>query len=481
MSDAQECGCVPPATCERCEAPREGLDAFSVRVGPVMQGAGGAGVPEPSADGAAAEPAAQPLAVQLAAWRWEHRGAELAARVAARHRGEDPPIPTPWRSLSLALAGIDPADDTGDDVGPVGWRPGAYFLTAGTGVGKSQFAMECAVHAARGGTPALYLALELDDLGLYTRGASLVCGDTDDTRGTPWERTRWSELYQGRVAAIPEGVTRELAALPLYPVEPDAHAWGYEDLDAYIAAMREAEATRRAAQGLPALDANAPVFVVLDFLQLVGPSRNNAREDLRERVGRAAYRARMVARNLRAVVLCLSSIARAQYGATIIDPTRADGPSEDPGSGAKRGAMRSEDDPDTAPKRPDPLDLVGLGKESGDVEFSADGVLVLCPHKRAPRVAGEKRPEWSRVEVCIAKLRAGPAGVWCPLEFNGTRFREAPREAAEELGPVQLGAEPPRRGRGRNGTGNGGRYGRGRGPEVQRDDGPDHPAETNDR
>ena len=432
------------------DTPRELPGDIAARVGPAHEG----GAQEPQ-EGAREAPAGrsasgeghthargpscvEQLATHLAAQHWDQRGEALSAIVARRYQGDDPPVPIPWTSVGRALSGLA-SDDT---TSPMGWRPGAYFLTAGTGVGKSQFAMQASVHAATLGTPVLYLALELDDLGLYTRAASMLCGHTEDTRGTEWERTRWSELYNGRVARVPEGVRAELARLPFFPVEPDAHAWNYEDLDDTVAALRVAADARRDREGLPPLD-GAPVFVVLDFLQLVGPSRGNRREELRERIGRAAYRARMVARNQRAVVLCLSSIPRAAYGATLVDPAgrlQVD-QGERPKGEASAATLREG------------FDLVGLGKESGDVEFSADGVLVLCPHRET-----EPRPTWRRVDLCVAKLRAGAAGVWCPMEFDGARFRSA------DTTPVRAGSvskqERPTDGpRGRRSNG----YGPGRG------------------
>ena len=61
----------------------------------------------------------------------------------------------------------------------------------------------------------------------------------------------------------------------------------------------------------------------------------------------------------------------------------------------------------------DPADLVGLGKESGEIEYAADGVLVLARHAARPG---------GRVLV-VAKNRHGPLGR-TELDWTGTAFVE---------------------------------------------------------
>ena len=56
---------------------------------------------------------------------------------------------------------------------------------------------------------------------------------------------------------------------------------------------------------------------------------------------------------------------------------------------------------------------MGLGKESGEIEYAADGVMVLARHKDKPR---------TRVLV-MSKNRHGPLGR-VELTWSGTAFRE---------------------------------------------------------
>ena len=163
------------------------------------------------------------------------------------------------------------------------------------------------------------------------------------------------------------------------------------------------------------------MLVVLDFLQLVA-SREDAREDLRERIGRAAYAGRAVAREYGAAVLMLSSTSRENY--FILSGE------------AKTNAARKKAD---APIVEYPLGtgnpgrLVGLGKESGDIEFATDAALVLG---QEPRKDGELTTCW----LAVAKMRARPEWAkgkgWAKLWFDGGRFTEP--EARGSGGTVRV-------------------------------------------
>jgi hypothetical protein len=60
----------------------------------------------------------------------------------------------------------------------------------------------------------------------------------------------------------------------------------------------------------------------------------------------------------------------------------------------------------------DPRDLVGFGKESGEIEYAADGVLVL---------AHTSDPTSTARTLVVAKHRLGPTGA-AALRWTGTRF-----------------------------------------------------------
>lgn len=266
---------------------------------------------------------------------------DLITTMHLRASGQERALETPWPQLSTVLGG--------------GFWPGLYLLVGGTGTGKTQFAVQTAVHAAKAGATVLYLALELSKRDLAARVLGVVAQES------------WSLLLRG---ALPEdtlirAVMRAestVQALPLYTECAPPYGYGIETLVARAWALR-------------------PSLIVLDYLQLCGKSG----EDLRTSIGRAAYAARALARDLGTVVLALSSTAREHY---------------------TKLCFRDEDDP---------ADLVGLGKESGEVEYASDGVLVLA-----------RGNEPSTRRIVVAKHRCGPTGV-VDLQWNGHGF-SAPKD-----------------------------------------------------
>src|SRR5258708_5859234 len=86
-------------------------------------------------------------------------------RAKRRASGEEKPIPLPLPSLGEQFAG--------------GLWPGVHFLNAGTGVGKTQLAMQIALHAATCGVPVAYVGLELVELEIALRALGLA-------GGVPW-------------------------------------------------------------------------------------------------------------------------------------------------------------------------------------------------------------------------------------------------------------------------------------------------------
>lgn len=373
------------------------LDAFSVQRGPAIVGLNGATVDAaPTSDDEGADAASQRTATFVAELRanaWSEQGKALAARVQARADGHEAPVPTPWESVNDAMGG--------------GLWPGMYVLVGATGSGKSQWAMQTAMCAAREHSiPVLLLSLELDALGVFARGASFVTATAVDDSGNALPHVMWSTFYTGGHhrdaarrdvfrtnirAALPHAVAA-MESLPVHWYEAPPHGMPHTDLRARCAALRALYPEH-----------TGPVLVVLDFLQLV--AGEDAREDSVTRVSRAAYQCRAIARELNAVVLVLSSTAR--NGGEAL--------------GAYGKALAEARAKDKRP--PYPGELVGLGKESGDVEYSADGVLVLVREARDLDAAKPKGGD--PVHMAVAKLRAG-APTWCELRFNGTRFCTPP-------------------------------------------------------
>ena len=317
-------------------------------------------------------------------------------RFKARVRGDEKPVPLPWPSLAERLGG--------------GLWPGAHVLVGSTGTGKTQLQLQLALHAARAGVPVLYIGLELGELDTMARLIALL----DEAKGAG---VRFSDLMRGavpeeRFTALAEAAVLHLAELGFELETGDAHGWDYTKLVPAVRALRERYG----------LDGKAPVLVVLDYLQLVD-SPEGKREELRERIGRAAYQAREAARHAGAAVLVTSSLARTsdklltEWGRAWPEEKTADG------TGL--------------------LDLVGLGKEAGEVEFSADTVIVMA---RTLKAEGEAE---TRVRLGVPKQRNGGPGE-LTLCFNGSRWvedtnaRDAARKALAATKPNDGAKAKPR-------------------------------------
>ena len=266
-------------------------------------------------------------------------------RCRARKSGEETPVPLPFGSLADKLNG--------------GLWPGVHFLVGGTGSGKTQLALQCCLHAASAGVPALYVGLELDHEEVVTRVVGLLSGER-------WSRLLYAKAPMAVIGKAFDRASDVLAQVPLRLESCDAMRWTSEDLLGRVADMRAVHPT-------------GPLLVVVDYLQVL-QSPPGERQDLRERIGRASYAARNAARKHDAAVLVLSSTARENY---------------------KRISEAKS-----------PGELVGTGKESGEVEYSADSVMVLCPDA-----------ESNRTRLALAKVRAGCV-AWADLEFDGGRFSE---------------------------------------------------------
>jgi replicative DNA helicase len=190
--------------------------------------------------------------------------------------------------------------------------------------------------------------------------------------------------------AVKEAAQR-LSELPFQLVEGSPMGWPPE----WLAEVAQQLVSMAAERGI---DTQLhPPLIVLDFLQLVGDPRPLADTpsprslDMRQRIQQAAYRAREIARRHGVAVLAVSSTAR---------------------ESAK--ALRIEQDKPL----PYPGDLVGTGKESGEIEYSADGVLVLVEHPDAQKDPPDKGLRL--VSVALAKVRAGEqARLW--LTFDGSK------------------------------------------------------------
>lgn len=321
--------------------------------------------------GAAHEPAAgqeSPQTIELV--RLESLFAPALERAARRRAGDEKPVPIPFGEYAEILGG--------------GFWPGAHFVVAGPGAGKSQKTVQAALAAVLAGVPVTYIGLELDEAQIAMR----VLG----AHG----HFSWSGLYLGRCSDSTVeragAAAQALTGVPFYADFGPPRGWPASRLVGIAEAMRKAH---------PA----GPMLIVLDYLQLVGdePREFERRPDIRERIGGAAYAARDVARRFDAAVLVVSSAARAHYSLLANAAGEAGLSTTNAGLGGKIKTIAY------------PHVLLGLGKESGEVEFSADTVTVLAKWP-SPLENGS-----TAVLCTVPKVRWGKER-WCALAFDGGRF-----------------------------------------------------------
>ncbi|WP_373048418.1 DnaB-like helicase C-terminal domain-containing protein [Vulgatibacter sp.] len=295
-------------------------------------------------------------------------------RLLRRLTQREKPIPTSLPTLNKIMGG--------------GLGRGVHVIVGNTGTGKSQLALELALTAAEQGYPSLYLGLELDDLDVTARIMGLRSG----------RDKRWADFFLGNADqqdyAAAVGALNNVSNLPFAYHTPTALAWSHTELRSTAAELRDLH---------PEEEPGAlPMLIVLDFLQIV----DGTERELRERIKAASYSARAVAIAYNTAIVLVSSTGREHY-ATLSGETKKT-------SGGGNIEAFGEGDPSR---------FVGMGKESGEIEFSADSLLVLG---RTPS---------KDLRMGVAKLRARPTehadfNGWIDLAFDGNRHREpaAPRK-----------------------------------------------------
>jgi len=290
-------------------------------------------------------------------------------RADKRRRGEEKPVPVAHEERGRTLGG--------------GYWPGLHFCIAGTGAGKSQLVIEDSIAAAKSGIPVLYIALELDGFQVALRFLAEQA------------RLPWSKLYRGtasekQIQAAGAAVER-VSDLPIYCDFAGPAGWPMSRLTAAVKAMRKAHPT-------------GPIMIVLDYLQLIAAEPDERRRvELRERIGQIASLGHALAVDHDAAIVVVSSTARGNYGALGGDAVKAAGitmvKSRD-GSFAMRKVVLN---PDV---------LVGAGKESGEIEASADSVTVLV---KWPSLldTGE------RIVLAVTAKGRCTGASWSALVFEG--------------------------------------------------------------
>jgi len=299
---------------------------------------------------------------------------EAFETIKKRANGEEKPITTPWKALNEHLRG--------------GLWPGLHVLVGSSGTGKTQFAMQIAMLAAENELklekkPIIYIALELGNVDLISRLIGLLSHEPrwieKNGKSIKWSEIAYpandkrSESLENAIKLSTE-FEDTLKQLPLKIEIGPPRGWEYSRL-------------------VEIAEKEKPRLIILDYAQIV---RGRDGEDIRQIISGLAYEARAIARKYNTAILMVSSVARDKYAEMAGKDNK--NKSEPLGEG-------------------DPSRFIGMGKESGELEYASDCVYALCQEPWNEK--DKERKTW----LAIAKGRGfGPR--WIQLRFDGARFSE---------------------------------------------------------
>lgn len=243
----------------------------------------------------------------------------------------------------------------------MGLRPGQLMvLGARPAVGKSAWALNAAVGAARAGASVLFFSLEMSCRELGERMLSMESG------------VEYKRLHSGKVRD--EDYTR------LVPATERLSALDFSIDDCSRATVSDIKAkSRRLLRG------KGKSLVVIDYLQLLAPTSRAAKYGNRaSEVSEMSRELKILAKELDVPVLALAQLNRGVE-------SRAD-------------------------RRPQLSDL----RESGSIEQDADIVCLLDRSMTEEEGGRPGRPPYGETNFIIAKNRSGETGD-VPFIFNGSR------------------------------------------------------------
>lgn len=247
-----------------------------------------------------------------------------------------------------------------------GFRGGdLIILAARPGVGKTSFALNLAVNAAKRGTAVTFFSLEMSAGQLVQR---ILCAEAR----VSLSKIRAGYISEGDWGAIADAMN-SLSQLELYIDDSP----GLSILEARAKARRELR--KASGKGL----------IVVDYLQLMQPPQTRRDGNRAVEVGEISRGLKVLAKEMDMPVLALSQLSRAVE-------------------------MRGK-------KRPMLSDL----RESGAIEQDADIVMFIDRSMDEMEAESEDRPNLGTAELIVAKHRNGPTRD-ITLAFNAeyTRFMD---------------------------------------------------------
>lgn len=247
-----------------------------------------------------------------------------------------------------------------------GFRGGdLVILAARPGVGKTSFALNMAVNAAKSGAAVAFFSLEMSAGQLVQR---ILCAEAR----VSLSKIRAGQISEGDWGAIADA-TNSLSKLELFIDDSP----GLSILEARAKARRELRRTE--GKGL----------IIVDYLQLMQPPQTRRDGNRAVEVGEISRGLKVLAKEMDMPVIALSQLSRAVE-------------------------MRGK-------KRPMLSDL----RESGSIEQDADIVMFIDRSMDEVEAESEDRPDLGTAELIVAKHRNGPTRD-IPLAFNPeyTRFMD---------------------------------------------------------
>lgn len=247
-----------------------------------------------------------------------------------------------------------------------GFRGGdLVILAARPGVGKTSFALNMAVNAAKSGAAVAFFSLEMSSGQLVQR---ILCAEAR----VSLSKIRAGQISEGDWGAIADA-TNSLSKLELFIDDSP----GLSILEARAKARRELRRTE--GKGL----------IIVDYLQLMQPPQTRRDGNRAVEVGEISRGLKVLAKEMDMPVIALSQLSRAVE-------------------------MRGK-------KRPMLSDL----RESGSIEQDADIVMFIDRSMDETEAESEDRPDLGTAELIVAKHRNGPTRD-IPLAFNPeyTRFMD---------------------------------------------------------
>lgn len=248
------------------------------------------------------------------------------------------------------MAGVPTGFKDADDLFH-GFRGGdLVILAARPGVGKTSFALNLAINAAKSGAAVAFFSLEMSGAQLVQR---ILCAEAR----VSLSKIRGGFVSEGDWGALAEAMN-SLSKLELYIDDSP----GLSILEARAKARRELRHASGAGKGL----------IIVDYLQLMQPPATRKDGNRAVEVGEISRGLKVLAKEMDMPVIALSQLSRAVE-------------------------MRGK-------KRPMLSDL----RESGSIEQDADIVMFIDRSMDEMEAESEDRPDLGTAELIVAKHRNGP-------------------------------------------------------------------------